>query len=92
VYHRLEDRIRAHVLLCWLALLLIRVAEHETGQTWRRLRDSLQRMHVADLVTPDGHVTQRTETTPDQKALFNALQLPEPPRILKVQTAKNRLS
>jgi len=32
------------------------------------------------------------ETTPDQKALFNALQLPEPPRILKVQTAKNRIS
>ncbi len=23
VYHRLEPRIRAHVLLCWLALLLI---------------------------------------------------------------------
>ncbi|MEU1599139.1 hypothetical protein ABZ468_41615 [Streptomyces sp. NPDC005708] len=27
VYHRKEDRIRAHVLLCWLALLLIRIAE-----------------------------------------------------------------
>ncbi len=27
VYHRLEDRIRAHVLLCWLALLLIRITE-----------------------------------------------------------------
>src|SRR4051794_38798695 len=27
VFHRLEDRIRAHVLLCWLALLLIRVVE-----------------------------------------------------------------
>ncbi len=26
VYHRLEDRIRAHVLLSWLALLLVRVA------------------------------------------------------------------
>jgi hypothetical protein len=26
VYHWLEERIRAHVLLCWLALLLIRVA------------------------------------------------------------------
>lgn len=34
VYHRREDRIRAHVLLCWLALLLIRVAETSTGQTW----------------------------------------------------------
>ena len=28
VYHRLEERIRAHVLLCWLALLLVRVAEN----------------------------------------------------------------
>ena len=28
VYHRREDRIRAHVILCWLALLLIRVTEN----------------------------------------------------------------
>ena len=27
VYHRLEERIRAHVVLCWLALLLIRIIE-----------------------------------------------------------------
>jgi len=33
VFHRLEHRIRAHVLICWLALLLIRVAENATGQT-----------------------------------------------------------
>src|SRR5213596_3316706 len=25
VYHRLEERIRAHILICWLALLLIRL-------------------------------------------------------------------
>jgi len=31
VYHRLEDRIRAHVLLCWLAMVLIRYAENESG-------------------------------------------------------------
>ena len=31
VYHRREDRIRSHVLLCWLALLLIRVAETTAG-------------------------------------------------------------
>jgi transposase len=31
VYHRFEERIRAHVLLCWLALLLVRVAENTTG-------------------------------------------------------------
>ncbi|WP_240051800.1 transposase, partial [Pseudonocardia sp. EV170527-09] len=38
VYHRVEDRIRAHVLLCWLALLLIRIAETKTGQTWAEIR------------------------------------------------------
>ena len=31
VHHRLEDRIRAQVTLCWLALLLIRIAETTTG-------------------------------------------------------------
>src|SRR5690606_515725 len=36
VDHRREDRIRAHVLLCWLALLLVRVAG--TGGGGRRGR------------------------------------------------------
>ena len=42
VYHRREDRIRAHVLLCWLALLLIRAAETTAGApwTWQRIRTS----------------------------------------------------
>ncbi|NLG85224.1 MAG: hypothetical protein GX493_11600 [Firmicutes bacterium] len=31
VYHRLPERIKAHVPLCWLTMLLIRVAENETG-------------------------------------------------------------
>ena len=33
VFHRLVHRIHAHVLLCWLALLLIRVTELSTGQS-----------------------------------------------------------
>ena len=34
VYHRLEDRIRAHVLLCWLTPLLIRVTETGWPCSW----------------------------------------------------------
>ena len=33
VHRRKEEQIRAHVLLCWLALLLIRIAENQTNQT-----------------------------------------------------------
>jgi hypothetical protein len=35
VYHRLEQRIRAHVLLCWLALLFIRSPGTRPGRPGR---------------------------------------------------------
>ncbi len=46
VFHRLEHRIRAHVIVCWLALLLIRIAERASGQSWRRIATELQRLHL----------------------------------------------
>ena len=58
MFHRLEPRIRAHVLLCWLALLLIRVAERRTGLTWRRIAIELDRMHAVTLTGSAGSVVQ----------------------------------
>jgi hypothetical protein len=80
-YHRREDRIEAHVQLCWLALLLLRVCETETGETWRNLRNQLDRMHLVTLATSEGTVAQRTELTPEQRRILGALSLPEPPRL-----------
>jgi hypothetical protein len=80
VFHHREDRIRGHVQLCWLALLLIRVVENATGDTWRNTRHELDRMHLVTLATPDGHVAQRSATTAGQKAILAALGLGEPPR------------
>jgi hypothetical protein len=79
-YHRREDRIEAHVQLCWLALLLLRVAETEVGDTWRNLRNELDRMHLVTLATSEGTIAQRTELTPGQRRILGALELPEPPR------------
>ena len=86
VYHQREDRIRAHIQLCWLALLLIRVVETRTGDTWRNLRRELDRMHLVTLTTADGRVAQRSTTTNGQKTIFSALDLPEPPRYLDFTT------
>jgi len=80
VFHHREDRIRAHIQLCWLALLLIRVAENAVGDTWRNIRHELDRMHLVTLATPDGHVAQRSITAPGQAQILAALELPEPPR------------
>lgn len=82
VYHRLEDRIRAHVLLCWLALLLVRVAESKTGKSWRYLRRHLQQMHAIEFGNGAGQVVQRTEITPIQSQLFKALGIAKPPKLL----------
>jgi DDE family transposase len=80
VFHHREDRIRAHVQLCWLALLLIRVAENAAGKTWRDLHHELDRMHLVTLATRDGRVAQRSAATPGQQAVFGALNLREPPK------------
>ena len=80
VYHRREDRIEAHVQLCWLALLLLRVAETQAGDTWRNLRNELDRMHLITLATSAGTVSQRTELTHRQRQILSALELPEPAR------------
>jgi len=82
VYHRIEDRIRTHVLLCRLALLLVRVASVRTGRTWAEPRRVLDRMHVGEFGSKDGRVPRRTETTPEQAQAFKALKVKEPPRFL----------
>jgi hypothetical protein len=73
VYHRKEDRIRAHVILCWLALLLARVAENATRSTWPQLRRQLDRIAVGTFTGSAGTFRQRTEISPAQAAILEQL-------------------
>jgi Transposase DDE domain len=87
VYHRREDRIRAHILLCWLALLLIRIAETTTGHTWNKIRTEIERIHVGVFTGPAGTFRQRTELSQPQKTLFAKVKVAAPPRILDATPA-----
>jgi hypothetical protein len=87
VYHHLEDRIRAHVTLCWLALLLIRITETSTGQTWNHLRAELQRIHLGTFTGDHGTFTHRTQLTAGHKLIFKALDLAEPPLVVSAAPA-----
>ena len=82
VFHHREDRIRSHVQLCWLALLLIRVVENATGDTWRNVHHELDRMHLVTMETSEGRVAQRTTTTQGQAEILAALEIAEPGRFL----------
>jgi hypothetical protein len=84
VFHRLEDRIRAHVLLCWLALLLTRIAENATGDTWRNLRRDLHQIAAIESAGPDGRLIETTHPTPRHTHIFEACELKAPPRFLDI--------
>jgi hypothetical protein len=87
VYHRKEERIRAHVLLCWLALLLVRTIETSCDDTWPNLRRELERLKLGTFTGPAGTFRQRTELTTIQRAILAKLQLAEPPRLWQLTPA-----
>ena len=87
VFHRLEHRIHAHIVVCWLALLLIRIAERAAGQSWRRIATELQRLHLVTLQGPAGAVEQTTPPTDAQHAILAALEIEPPPRITTLEPA-----
>ena len=84
VYHRLEERIRAHVILCWLALLLVRIVETTTGDTWNRVREDLQELHVGTFEGPAGTFRHRTELTAAQRGILAALGIDAPKKIIEL--------
>jgi hypothetical protein len=83
VYHRLEQRIRAHVLLCWLALLLIRIAETTVGTTWNKITSELGQLTLGTFTGPAGTFRQTAELTPAQRDILDSLQIPCPDKIIE---------
>lgn len=86
VHHRLPERIRAHVLLCWLAMLMIRVTENETQCSWFQLKKILSSLQVATLDLPSqGFIQQSNSLTLEQKEIFDKLHLEKPPRLMHLK-------
>jgi len=98
VYHRKDERIQAHVFLCFLALLLVRIAERKTNMTWDRIKAQMERLHLGEFFSKDGRVLQATELTPEQLNILKLLKIPPPQRIRNIkmtpkicrQTLKNQ--
>lgn len=84
VYHRLPQRIRAHALICFMALVLYRVMRMRLKAAKRTespttLLEQLKRIHQQTVETSAGTtLTGLTEITPTQKSLFAALELTPP--------------
>jgi len=84
VYHRLPKRIRAHSLVCFIALVIYRVMRMRLKASQReespsRLLEQLRRIHQQTVQTADGQtLTGLTEMGALQKALFKSINIPTP--------------
>jgi hypothetical protein len=83
VYHRLPDRMRAHALICFLALVLYRVMRlrlkakgHSASP--RMAIDLLSRIQKFTAHVGDKSFTGTTRSEPEQLDLFDALSLSRP--------------
>ena len=98
VYHRKDERIEAHVFLCFLALLLVRVAERKTNLAWDPIKAQMERLHLGEFFSKEGRVLQTTEPTSEQVNTLKQLNISPPQRIRHIQmtpekcrqTPKNR--
>jgi len=87
VFHRKDDRIRAHVLICFLALVLVRLAETRTAETWRTIRAELGQIRQGHFRSTDGEFTQTSELSARQRELHAQLGIPEPSRFGRITAA-----
>jgi hypothetical protein len=87
VYHRLEERIRAHVILCWQALLLIRIIETSTGTTWAKITDEFDLLTIGTFTGPTGTFRQRAELSKLQRDILAKLDIPHPKKIVEATPA-----
>jgi hypothetical protein len=92
VYHWRPWRIQAHVSLAVLALLLERIAEIRTGETWRNVRATLERIQVVEYVREGTHIRQTTEVRAAASDLLRKLKVPAPPKLHLVQEAADPTS
>ncbi len=87
VYHRKEERIRAHVILCWLALLLIRIAEAAAGTTWNKIADEMDLLTLGTFTGPAGTFRQTAKLTKAQRDILAKLKIPHPKKIIEATPA-----
>jgi hypothetical protein len=87
VFHFRPWRIQAHVTIAMLALLVERIAEIRTGDTWRNLGDQLDRIQVVEYDHNGARIRQTSEFDRGLTALLAKLGVPPPPKLHTVAAA-----
>jgi transposase len=86
VQHRAPDRITAHVHICILAYLLMRVAENRAQLGWEQIREQVERISLTELTTERASALRTKSLSSAERDLLNCCKVPHPDRTLQVTT------
>jgi transposase len=86
VYHRLDDRIRSHILICWMAMVLVRYAEEKTGMSWFSISRSLDDITAGLIETKSSKLWYSSQVSGEAKTIFDKLSVKLPPKVLEIDS------
>lgn len=92
VYHYKPQRVKAHILICYLAFCVMRVLERRLqeagiGMSLQRALSELEKVSCVEIETPKGLVKVRTRIEGTTYELFRALHIKIPPVLLPQSSA-----
>jgi len=86
-YYSKDERVRCHSFLCFLALVLARIAELKTGISWTSIRQEMSRLLMGQFIVDQKKVSQLTELTQQQQLILKQLASKEQASIVEIQSA-----
>jgi len=94
MYHYTDRRIRAHIMICFLALILRsyfykKLQKEDKNISYKELMVHLKALRVSCLKIKNQEITLRTELKPLANAAFKAIAMRVPSRIVSAQPISN---
>ena len=82
VYHRLDDRIRSHILICWLAMVLVRYAENMANTSWYQIETALADLTAGLIESDKVNLWYCSDISAAAKDIFTRLNIALPKKVL----------
>ena len=86
VYHRLDDRIRSHILICWLAMILVRYAENVADRLWYQIEKALSDVTAGLIESDNVGLWYCSDISDEAKDIFKRLTIDVPKKVLSTVT------
>ena len=84
MFHWMPQRIKAHVKLCVLGLMIQRAVELRTEMTWTNIRTALETLKAVSYRTEKQAIVQTTNPSKSVAAILKKLDITKPKTIISV--------